>query len=118
MCAERFRGAEASGVVDRRLEGEAGHRPDTRDRHQAATDIIPTRQCAKRSIKCFSFRAQGNDLQAPSRCSKHDNMVSGRSLTRFGRCSGALAAQFLQPRSDYCKIVSRAGWDYDPPCSL
>ena len=37
MRPERFRGAEAAGVVDRSNVCKGGHRPDAGDRHQART---------------------------------------------------------------------------------
>jgi hypothetical protein len=57
MRTQRSRRAEPADLVDRGLEGEAGHWPYARGSSQAASDVIPTRQPGEGSIERSSFRA-------------------------------------------------------------
>ena len=47
MCAQCLRGDDAARVVDRSLKRQSGHRTNAGDRHQAARNLVLTRQRGK-----------------------------------------------------------------------
>ena len=94
MRAERFRGAEAAGVVDRGDVCEGGHRPDAGDRHQAPTDVrVPGRR-GQGSIQRLPFCAHtlSNPQQRLDGCRQFRQCGHFKQLDHAG--SKAIAVDF------------------------